>query len=202
MFVRRGCLPQLQNLTLLQVWLPQLCLTAPALKCLAVAISQDMLSDLPLLQHHPTLGAIAMNMRGLQDPRQLPYFLPEGCLVHHLATSSKSADLSNCLPSPEWLPRILAIEGYTREHEHNTDLAPLSACSRLHALTIHVKSTKLTLCGMHSLPPSLRLIRLRWDDPAHPPAHLFHQPAPGWGCRLAGPNMQGMLDLYRLPGTS
>ena len=93
LFKELGCLPQLKTLTL---WLydaalyngclPRLRLIAPTLKRLFLVLSQDMLSDLQSLQHHPTLTLIAMDARALQNPNQLPSFLPPACLVR------KSAD--------------------------------------------------------------------------------------------------------------
>ena len=196
-----GYLPHLETLALCDGWLPQLCLIAPALKLLSIRIYQHMIPKLQSLQSHSTLQTIMMNIEMLQSPNHLPQFLPGACMVSNLTTRFQLGEVSSGLPPPSFLPRILNMTASTHEPtEHcKTDLAPLSACSMLRTLTITVLGDKLTLCGMHSLPPNLSLIMIRWE-PAHPPAHLFYQIVPGWGCRLARPNTQDMLHLYRIPG--
>ena len=196
-----GYLPHLETLALCDGWLPQLCLVAPALKLLSIRIYQHMTSKLQSLQRHPTLQTIMMSIETLPSPNHLPLFLPEACTVSNLTTRFRLGDVSSGLPPPPFLPRIFNMTASTHEPTelHKTDLAPVSACSMLRTLTIIVLGDKLTLCGIHTLPPSLSLIMIRWE-PAHPPAHLFYQIVPGWGCRLARPNTQDMLHLYRIPG--
>ena len=195
-----GYLPHLETLALCDGWLPQLCLVAPALKLLSIRIYQHMLSNIQSLQRHPTLQTIMMSIETLHSPNHLPLFLPEACMVSNLTTRFCLGEVSSGLPPPSFLPCSFNMTASTHDPtEHcKTDLAPLSACSMLHTLTIIVLGDKLTLCGIHSLAPSLSLIMIRWN-PAHLPAHLSHQFAPGWGCRLAGHHTQDMLHLYRIP---
>ena len=194
-----GCLPQLETLALCDGALPNLVLVAPALKMLSIRIYKHMLSNLQLLQRHPTLQTIMMSIETLQSPNHLPLFLPDGCTVNSLTTRFRLGDVSSGLPPPLFLPRIFNMTASTHEptDQCNTDLAPLSACCMLRSLTVIVLGDKLMLRGLHRLPPSLRLIKIRYH-PAHPPSQTSHQLTPGWGCRLANPDTQDMIHLYRL----
>ena len=200
MYMRPGCLPQLEILMLSDGWLPDLLLVAPALKLLSIRVQQHMLTSLPLLLFQPALQAVEMGIETLINPYQLPLFLPEQCTISKLITRFPTGNVASGLPPAGLLPHILSLVASTHEPNEScqTDLAPLSACSMLRDLTIFVTGHKLMLCGLDCLPPSLDKILLRWN-PAHPPRKVFHQLTPGWGCMAAGPGTQAMLCIYRLP---